>query len=223
MFTEHDYVIWGDYCSCGSECYILQNKFHPWDEVDFSIKIQCKNCGKTIEVDKNKAEKFYNKKIFSYFEDVKGTVIDLGCGGGLLSKLLLNNEKVTKIYAIDNDMGCKKYIDELNGGDKITFLHMDISGLGEYFKEGQVDYIVSRDVFMFIRDTEKYFNDINKIVSKGIKQMGWYISDNKRMKNKLFPEQIVKELTAKNWQVDLECLEWYKSGYFIRGFKCLTL
>ncbi|WP_373899402.1 class I SAM-dependent methyltransferase [Haloimpatiens sp. FM7315] len=273
MFKEHNYVAWGDICSCGSEVYVLQNKYHPWEDVDFKIKIKCRNCGKSLEVDKSKAENFYNRKILSYFKDVEGTVIDLGCGSGFLSEYLLENNNVKKIYAIDNDIESKKFIDELNlanrlncanelncrdisncedksdfdsrldwknksnlsdrcnfadklhlrdksnNKDKITFLHMDICDLGKCFENKKVDYIVSRDVFMFVDDTERYFQDVNKVVSKGVRQMGWYIGENKRMRNKLTPEEIKEKLINRDWKVYLEDLDWYKSGYFIRADK----
>lgn len=219
MFKEHNYVIWGDYCSCGKECFIMQNKVHPWgDDIDFKIRIECVSCGKKMDIDKEKAQEFYSRKILSYYNDVEGKIIDLGCGGGFLSDFLLHNEKVSKIYAIDNDISCKDDIEKLNNGeDKISFINMDICDLNKYFVDLKVDYLVSRDVFMFIEDTQKYFDDITKIVSKGIRQMGWYVSNSNRMKNKLLPEQIVNELTKRNWQVRLDCLDWYKSGYFIQA------
>ncbi len=72
---------------------------------------------------------------------------------------------------------------------------------------------------MFIEDTKKYFDDITYIVSKGIRQIGWYVSNNMRMKNNLKPNQIVEELEKRNWDVKLEALDWYKSGYFIKADK----
>lgn len=218
MFKEHDYIIWGDYCACGRECFILQDKFHPWGNKDFTILVECPECRKKIYIDRCKAERFYSKKILSYFKNLEGEIMDLGCGEGFLSEFLLHEEKVGKIYSIDNDISCKEDIEKLNiMNDKITFINMDIKNLGEQFKAGQIDYIVSRDVFMFIEDTKKYFDDITNIVSKGIRQMGWYVANNKRMKNNLLPEQIADELKKRNWKVDLEALDWYKSGYFIKA------
>lgn len=72
---------------------------------------------------------------------------------------------------------------------------------------------------MFIEDTERYFKDITGIVNKGIRQMGWYQKDNSRMKNKLVPEQIADEYIKRGWKVELEYLDWYKSGYFINAYK----
>ncbi len=220
MFKEHNFVIWGDICTCGKECYILQDKFHPWGETDFTIVAECTGCKRKIYIDRSKAEKFYNNKIFSYFNNIEGKVIDLGCGGGFLSNFLLLEEKVSKIYAIDNDISCKEVIEALdNNKNKINFVDMDIKDLGEQFKNKQIDYIISRDVFMFIEDTQKYFDDITNIVCKGIRQMGWHVSNSERMKNNLLPEQIVAELEKRNWKVTLEILDWYKCGYFIKADK----
>jgi len=220
LFKEHNYVIWGDFCTCGNECFILQNKFHPWDDVDFKIQIKCPACGKGIDIDKDKASKFYNQKILSYFSNVDGDVIDLGCGGGFLSSFLVDIENVKRIYAVDCDEDCGEDIEKISDREnKITFSKMDVINLDKHFKDKNIDYIVSRDVFMFVEDTDKYFDDITRIVQKGIRQMGWYMSSNKRMKNNLLPEQIADELLKRNWDVKIEYLNWYKSGYFIEANK----
>lgn len=220
LFKEHNYVIWGDFCTCGSDCFILQNKFHPWIDTDFKIQIKCPACGKNIEINKDRAAKFYNRKILSHFNNVDGNIIDLGCGGGFLSSFLVKMDNVNKIYAIDCDEDCREDIEKIcDNPNKIIFSKMDIFDLDKYFKDKSIDYIVSRDVFMFIEDTDKYFDDITRIVNKGIRQMGWYISSNERMKNNLLPDEIADELLKRNWSVKIEYLDWYKSGYFIEANK----
>lgn len=219
MFREHNNIVWGGICKCGNECFILQNKFHPWDDVDFKMISKCYKCGAAIEIDKNSAEEYYNNKILSYYNNIEGEVIDLGCGDGFLTKFLVRENKITKIYAIDNDSFCKVDIEKINLNKKIDFINMDITELGKQFKNKEIDYLVNRDVFMFIEDTERYFDDITKIVKKGIKQMGWYLSNSKRMKNRLLPEEIVMQLEKRNWTTKIEYLDWYKSGYFIEAYK----
>lgn len=218
LFKEHSFIIWGKVCDCGSECYILQNKFHPWDDVDFITKVKCPNCNQIVEINKQDAEEFYNQKIYSYFNEVEGKIIDLGCGGGFITSHLASKKQVDKIYAIDIDKECKTYIEEINMKyKKIEFKEMDIKDIGKSFEKESVDFLVSRDVFMFIEDTDRYFDDVTNIVKKGIRQMGWYIRNNERMKNQLHPNQIVKELEKRGWKVEVEYLDWYKSGYFIRA------
>lgn len=39
------------------------------------------------------------------------------------------------------------------------------------------------------------------------------------MKNKLEPQQIAYEYIKRGWKVELEYLNWYKSGYFINAYK----
>lgn len=81
---------------------------------------------------------------------------------------------------------------------------------------GAFDYLVSRDVFMFIEDTEQYFNDVTHLIHKGIYQMGWDITNHPRMKNTLKSDETAKE---NGWQVEIEYLDWYKSGYLIKAIK----
>jgi SAM-dependent methyltransferase len=220
MFKEHNFTIWGTYCKCGNECSILQNKYHPWIDTEFTVKIKCSSCGNGIIVGRKAAEEFYNNKIYSYYNGLYGKVIDLGCGGGFLSRHLLNQEKVDKIYGIDNDEDCINELEDIIKEQmKFEFINSDISSISSRFSRGNIDFLVSRDVFMFIEDTERYFKDITGIVNKGIRQMGWYQKDNSRMRNKLVPEQIADEYIKRGWKVELEYLDWYKSGYFINAYK----
>lgn len=169
-------------------------------------------------IDKERAEEFYNNKIYSYYNDLYGKIIDLGCGSGFLSRFLINQNKIEKIYGLDFDTQCKKDLADIDKR-KFQFIEADINELDGYFGSGSVDFLVSRDVFMFIEDTDKYFEDVTKFVNKGVRQMGWYMEENTRMKNKLKPEQIAEEYVKRGWKVKLEYLDWYKYGYFIRANK----
>ncbi|MFD3157246.1 class I SAM-dependent methyltransferase [Haloimpatiens sp. FM7330] len=220
MFKEHGFTIWGTYCKCGNECSILQNKHHPWDNTSFAIKLKCKSCNTEIIIDKNSAEIFYNNKIYSYFNGIYGKIIDLGCGGGFLSRYLLNQSNIEKVYGLDVDRECRKDLSDIIRQNKnFKFINYDIRDINSIFSVNSIDFMVSRDVFMFIEDTDQYFDNISQIVKKGIRQMGWYIKDNNRMKNKLTPQQIAAEYTKRGWNVDLKYLDWYKSGYFIKAYK----
>lgn len=219
MFKEHNFIIWGDYCKCGIECSILQNQQHPWDNTDLIVKLKCNVCGDEVVINKEKAERFYNNKIYSFFKDVQGNIIDLGCGGGFLSRYLLNNDNINKIVGLDIDSESISELQDIILNPRFKFINTDICNLQEIFTKDSMDYLVSRDVFMFVEDTDKYFDDVTSIVTKGIKQMGWYIEDNKRIKNKLLPEQILEEYTKRGWKAELEHLDWYKSGYFVNAYK----
>lgn len=221
MFKEHNYVIWGTYCDkCKSECSILQNKYHPWIDTEFAIKLKCSSCGNEVIIDRKRAETFYNNKIYSYYNELYGKVIDLGCGDGFLSRHLLKQNKIDKVYALDIDINCINELQNLiNNENKFKYFHSDIRDISNIFRADSVDFLISRDVFMFAPDPNKYFDDVTRIVSKGIRQMGWYIKDNFRMKNKLTPKQICEEYTKRGWKVELEYLDWYKSGYFINANK----
>lgn len=220
MFTENKFIIWGTYCKCGNECSILQNEHHPWIDNTFAVKLKCNCCGREIIIDNKSAEEFYNNKIYSYYNGLYGNIIDLGCGGGFLSRYILNENKVDKVYGLDNDSDCiSELADIIKDQNKFQFVNTDISNIRSSFNSDSIDFLVSRDVFMFIEDTERYFNDVSEIVNKGIRQMGWYMKDNSRMKNKLTPQQIAEEYSKKGWKVEIEYLDWYKCGYFINAYK----
>lgn len=220
MFKEHDFIIWGTSCECGNNVSILQNKHHPWLDKDFKIKLKCENCKKKISIDYQKAAKYYNDKVLSFFSDVKGTVIDLGCGNGFLTSYLNKIPQINKIFAIDIDKNVQNSIQNIDKNkQKIEFLKISADELKNYFKSNEVDFLVSRDVFMFIEKPNEFLNQVTNILRKGIRQMGWFIKENKRMKNIMNPDSIRKTLLEKNWLVEQYNLDWYKSGYFIKADK----
>jgi len=216
MFIEHNYMVWGTTCDCGKDCSILQNKHHPWFDKEFSVKTECKKCGKGLSIGKEEASEFYNRKIFGYFEGISGTVIDLGCGDGFISEHLLNNETVQKIWAVDNEDENKESIDKLaDKNPKIEFLNIDISELREHFTPGTVNCAVSRDVFMFLESPERFLEDLDVLKIEEFRQMGWYKTGEGRMKNTVPPDRIREILEENGWNVKIEYLDWYMCGYFI--------
>lgn len=220
MFNENQFIVWGTYCKCGNECSIFQSEHHPWIDTKFTVKLKCSSCGNEVIIDRKKAEEFYNNKIYSYYNGLYGKIIDLGCGGGLLTRYLLNQNKIDKIYGLDIDAECINELADIdNKQNKFQFINSDISSISNKFTSNSVDFLISRDVFMFIEDTDKYFNDITNIVKNGVRQMGWYMKNNNRMKNSLEPQQIADEYTKRGWTVELEYLDWYKCGYFINANK----
>lgn len=133
---------------------------------------------------------------------------------------MLNQNKVDKVYGLDKDVDCVKELEDIiEEQKKFKFINSDISSISSRFSFNSIDFLVSRDVFMFVEDTDRYFSDVTEIISKGIRQIGWYMKDNSRMKNKLAPQQIADEYRKKGWIVELEYLDWYKCGYFINAYK----
>ncbi|MCO7126871.1 hypothetical protein NIE88_13950 [Sporolactobacillus shoreicorticis] len=95
MFREHKNMIWGTNCSkCGAECSVLQNAHHPWDRTTFGMIISCSSCGHENYVNQQAAAFFYKQRIYRYFTNLSGRILDLGCGGGLLSSYLLSQQNV---------------------------------------------------------------------------------------------------------------------------------
>lgn len=218
MFTEHENIVWGTRCECTNDVYILQNKFHPWMSNEFAVRIPCGFCGKLVDVNADKASAYYNGKILSHFADIRGVVLDLGCGGGFLSEYALTLPGVTRVIALDNDEKCGEDLKKL-GDSRLEFVAAGIDQIGGLFSRDSVDYVISRDVFMFIENTPQFFADIKKITRGGIRQMGWYKPSTQRMKNNLTPEEIHSALIETGWTGELECLDWYKCGYFIQADK----
>ncbi|WDV47968.1 class I SAM-dependent methyltransferase [Clostridiaceae bacterium M8S5] len=216
MINQHNNIIWGKKCTCGQECFILQNKYHPWDEdVDMEITIVCNKCNNKVTIDRESASLYYDNKIYSYFKDIKGHVLDIGCGGGFLSRFILNNLMPCKVYGLDVDEGCIEELNDLAREDRFNFNKSNIKNIKTDYKDVHIDYIVCRDVLMFIENIDNFIDDISNTTAQGLRFMGWYIPTNKRIKNNVSPDEIALKLKERGWSVNVEYLDWYKSGYFI--------
>lgn len=219
MFQEHRFAVWGTKCLCGQECSVLQNGHHPWTDTDFAIRMTCPSCGREVLINQQKAADFFNQKIDIYYDDVSGTVLDFGCGGGFLSRYLLLKDEVEKIVGLDVDMDSLNETADIRENAKFSFKRYDGISPGVLFEDNAFDFLVSRDVFMFVEDTETYFEDVSRIIAKGIRQIGWYMPNNSRMKNQLEPGRICEEYRKHGWLVHMEELNWYPCGYFITADK----
>jgi predicted RNA methylase len=123
---------------------MLQKKHHPWDKTTFKIEISCPQCGYSNVVDQETAAEYYNHRIYSYFQSIHGTVLDLGCGGGFLSGFLLADSQVKKVYGLDQDEECINDLADLTQNEKFRFFLADVRQLNNLFAESSLDFLVSR-------------------------------------------------------------------------------
>lgn len=216
-FQEHRNIIWGKKCeNCGHDVYLLQQDYHPWGDKEFAPLVTCPKCQQKQIINKEQAAIYYSRKIYSFFDIPDGVVLDLGCGGGFLSSKLIQNSKITKIFAVDYDQNVQKSIESIKS-PKIKFINQDADHLENNKLISNVDYLVHRDLFMFISNTENYFNYVRKSVSKSVYHMGWFIRGSERMKNQLLPEEIKEKYLEKGFEVSIKYPDWYSCGYFIRA------
>ncbi|MBI2031227.1 MAG: class I SAM-dependent methyltransferase [Candidatus Levybacteria bacterium] len=92
----------------------------------------------------------------------KGNILDAGCGDGGLAKEIAARFSTVKLYGVDiSREGCrlaKKYCVET----KVADLNKKIPYPNNYF-----DFIVSQEVLEHILDTDRYFEEFNRVLKKG--------------------------------------------------------
>lgn len=93
-------------------------------------------------------------------------VLEIGCGSGTLTKLLLDNISFEKYTANDIVENCRFYIEDLSS--RIDFLCADIE---DFIEENQnkYDLIISNAAFQWIEDLEAFIKKLfSKLNSGGI-------------------------------------------------------
>lgn len=109
----------------------------------------------------------YKKTIYNSFfnfidEDLKGRILEVGCGIGKTTHFLVEKYKTVSITAIDYD---KRQIDIANKNKKslrIKFMQTDATKLK--FKSGYFDYVIETNVFHHIKEYTKAIKEIKRIL-----------------------------------------------------------
>ena len=200
-------IVWGTNCyECHNEVFLLQDKYHPWNKSDVNLEVICQNCKTPIIINQDMASEFYTNKILDLFKDISGSIIDVGCGGGLLSNYF--HSKNNLVSAIDIDKECEKEL-----VDGINFILDSAENIKNHFPNNAVDYIIGRDILMFINNIEEFILNCYQIAKKGIIFVGWYDLDHDKMVNKTNPFDFFKLIPKDSFII--EELDWYKNGYVI--------
>ena len=199
--------VWGTICECGNKVFGFVNE-HPWMEVDAEYKVTCLKCNKKHLINRKMATKYYEDIVLDVFKDVKGRVLELGSGGGFVTKYLASKEDISYVMAIDIDDDSNEFADK--------YVKWDINKVDELDISEEFDYVVCRDVFMYLDNLEHIFSNLAKISSK-IVFLNWYNPNHKNCHNKTLPIEIFNCLKKYYHDVELSYPTFYKCGYLIRS------
>jgi len=204
--------IWGKYCKCGNMVYDYFFE-HIYSEENIEKAVICPKCKNDIVISKEDARTFYNNLIYKCFENVKGKVLELGCGGGLLTKYLSKKKDVELLVAIDNDMSNEEinYIHSLTN----NFYNIDLNDFNESVFNTHFDYVVCKDVLMYLANIEETFKKLSNI-SDNVILLNWHNENHKNCHNKTKPNTIVEILKKYYNNIVIEYPSFYKWGYLIK-------
>ena len=201
--------IWGCICECGEEVFDYFDD-HPWSNDKSILKtIKCNKCGRLCKIDCKIAGQFYNDKIFQCFKEVSGSVLEIGCGGGLISEYVASLETVTSLVTVDIDQDSMSIIANKH-------YQMDLNNFDEDNFREKFDYVICRDVLMYLDDIEYTFSKLSKISNKVI-LLNWYDKNHKNCLNKTPPLKILDILNKYYKNLVIEYPYFYKNGYLIKS------
>ena len=89
-------------------------------------------------------------------------VLELGCGWGSLSLHMARRFPESQITAISNSTGQKAYIDSVIAKEKLTNLEIITADINTFEFQGQVDRIVSIEMFEHLRNYRSLFAKLSR-------------------------------------------------------------
>ena len=102
-------------------------------------------------------EEMANKLVNLLTHNSYDSVLELGCGSGILTKKLNNKIKFNNYTAIDIVEDCKEYIDKIN--QDIKFVQSDIE---EMDLNEKYDLIISNATFQWVENLECFIKSLKK-------------------------------------------------------------
>ena len=106
-----------------------------------------------------------------------------------------------------------------NGGEKLDDPYLSLKVFPKNFDEKvfnkRFDYIVCKDVLMYLENIDYTFNKLAKISDKII-LLNWYNEKHKNCLNKTSPEEILMILKKYYKDIDIYYPGFYKYGYLIK-------
>lgn len=96
-------------------------------------------------------------RLISIISNNPKSILELGCGTGVLTEKLINKYNFIKYNASDIVLECEPYIKKIS--DEINFIQSDIEEFE--FKE-KYDLIISNATFQWIENLEQFINKIKK-------------------------------------------------------------
>ena len=103
------------------------------------------------------------EKLINYIDGEKSSVLEIGCGTGLLTQLAVNKLQFSKYTALDIVPGCENFIKKIN--TNIEFINSDIE---KYIQTcDKYDLIISNASLQWIENLPDFINTLFSKLNEG--------------------------------------------------------
>ena len=196
--------MWAKICACGNLVSITTKDSPFLLSNNITKRKKCNNCGKYLSITTKDAYNYVLNQISNTFKNISGNVLEIGCGGGFLTKQLKNNKSIKQLIVCD----CE-------AENLPNFVQIDLNNFNEKIFNMHFDYIVCKDVLMYLKNIDYTFNKLSKI-STNICLLNWYNKSHKNCINKTEPQNILNILSKYYNNLELIYPQYYKYGYIIK-------
>ncbi|CAG2164095.1 unnamed protein product [Oppiella nova] len=122
---------------------------------------------------KDRATKLLNKIVTDTPDKKYDTIVDIGCGTGVVTQMLAHRLMVDHIYGIDIDSGVIEFAKHTHNESNIQYINQDISA--EWYElapglralEGRVSLVFSSACFQWIDNKRNAMKNIYRLLKNG--------------------------------------------------------
>lgn len=117
-----------------------------------------------IDIKKYHSRYFHFLYAMKTLRDIKGSILDVGCGMGQIANEIKKSNPDLKVFACDKDESVLSFAKKNYGVNKIVFSNCDAHKL--HFSDKKFDAVIMTDVLEHLENPQESIKEIRKVLKK---------------------------------------------------------